>query len=280
MEIICTPYNGALALIVDIDTGRVTRKVDLPEAMKVPTARPFGIAPRGDGTWYIASHDRIGHFDGDFNLLSLQTGLPGNIHQIQYDAISDRLWVAATSIDSLLSINTHTQQSDRFCLLTDEWIPYDAPGSDTQHFNSLSWRGDRLHVVAHMLSTTNSFVRTYDRGMRRQSEWHAGREAHCICDWQGEMLLLDSRGGAILGNRGLNIQVAESIHYTRGMAITPDGRAVVAAFAFGARATRHTGDAYLRVYDLGARRQIGEFRLTGTGNIQDIQLWNPMAMER
>jgi hypothetical protein len=260
-------------LIVDIDSGRIVREVKIPDRMKVPKTRPFGISRDASNGWYITNNDLLAHLDRDLNCLAVLPGLSENIHQIQYDPIGGRLWAVATSMDSLLSIDPGFSSIQRFCLLTDQWIPFDAPSSDTEHFNSISWRDDRLHVMAHRFSVQDSFVRTYDRQMKRLGEWLAGREAHCICEHEGEMLILDSRGGAILGDHGTHIQVCESLLYARGMAVTPDGRAVIAAFDFGARETRHTGDAYLRSYDLRTKRQMGEVRLAGTGNIQDIQVW-------
>jgi hypothetical protein len=183
------------------------------------------------------------------------------------------LWVAATSIDSLLAITLADKSIRRFCLITDSWVDLDAPGKDTQHFNSLCWLDNRLYVLAHKLGQGSSLLRSYDRNMKRSLVWTGGREAHNICPFDGQMLVLDSRGGRILGTRGLEISVCESNLYARGMVIQ-GSMAVVAVFRFGARDTRTEGDAILKLVDLAQGSVVKEILLEKAGNIQDIQLWN------
>lgn len=271
MEVICTPSHGPLAIIVNTATGDVIHEVPMPHEMRALKNRPFGIAHNGKGNWYIASNAAIATLNSHFLLTHLQTGLPENIHQLYHDPVSQELWVVATSIDSLLAINTENHTTRRFCLLTDKWIPFDAPGSDTQHFNSITWYDDRFYIVAHRLGKGSSFVRTYDRAMHRTSVWQAGREAHNILEYGDQLVLLDSRGGRIVSNKGIDINVCEPHHYARGMVISPEGIAIVAVFEFGNRDTRNTGDAYLRAFDLRSGQKVQDIVLTGTGNIQDIK---------
>jgi hypothetical protein len=110
--------------------------------------------------------------------------------------------------------------------------------------------------------------------MRRVSVWQAGWEAHNILEYDGQLMLLNSRGGRIVSNRGIDIKVCEPNHYTRGMVISPDGIATVAVFEFGSIDSRNKGDAFLRSFDLKSGRQTKETLLPGTGNIQDMQWWS------
>ena len=289
MQVICTPSHGKLAVIVDTDSGTV-REIDIPEAMQGPRNRPYGIT-RDSTHWYISNWDKIGCFNADFELLYVISGLPENIHQIQYDEPSQELWVCATSIDSLLAINLADKSMRRFCLVTNTWVALDAPGSDTQHFSSLRWHGSYLYVLAHKFGKENSCLMTYERGMAPRGVWRAGWEAHSICEHNGNMFILDSRAGAILGNNGLCLPLGDQSfynaqrdasydmgevnkHYARGMAINERGIAVLSVFDFGNIETRSDGDATLHVFSVPDQEHIKAISLPGVGNIQDIQIYS------
>ena len=300
MRLICSPTYGPLAIIVDIATGEIVQEIAIPDELQTVRNRPYGITRDNYGRWYISNWDKIGCFDANFNLQYVISGLPENIHQIQYDNLSDELWVVATSVDSLFVINPEKQIVRRFCLVSDTWKDLSEPGSDTQHFSSIRWHGSRFYVLAHKFGVENSTITIYNRAMDRLGQWSVGREAHSICEYNGQIFILDSRGGAILGNRGVNIPVGgmfyanteeqagstgsalitqyngsqEKPSYTRGMTITPQGFATVAVFDFGRMETRSTGDAYLRVFDVQKGTRVKELILKGVGNIQDIQLYD------
>ncbi|MDX2074083.1 MAG: hypothetical protein SFX19_06945 [Alphaproteobacteria bacterium] len=272
-QVILTPSNGTLALVVDVESGQVMRTLAMPPEAVQPKNRPFGIARSDDGHWFIANNTAVVQLNADLSFKKIWNNLPENIHQLYYDTEKKSLWVVATSIDSLLVINVDSGDMRRFCLLTDSWVAMDTPGADTQHFNSINWAGDQGYVVAHKFGRTSSFVRTYNRDMRRIALWNVGREAHNIRLFEGQMMLLDSRGGRIVGNQGLEISVCESHHYARGMIITEEGMAILSVFAFGTIDTRDHGDAMLRVFDLRSGERVKEIILPGAGNVQDIQLW-------
>ena len=298
MRVLVTSSHGPLAIIVDIATGQIVHEIPIPKEMHGARNRPFGITRDGNGLWYIASNAQIACLNTDFSLNYLMSGLPENIHQICFDHLSGELWVAATSVDSLLAINTQERTARRFNLVSDTWEELDAPGSDTQHFSSVRWYGSRLYVLAHKFGVELSQLTIYDRGMQRLGQWSIGREAHSICEYNGQIFILDSRGGMILGNRGKSIPVGEAYfynperkpatagaaildryqdaqrHYSRGMAITPQGFAVVATFDFGRIETRDSGDVYLRVFDVASGERKKEIVLKGVGNIQDIHLYD------
>ncbi len=245
----------------------------MPSEVMQPRNRPFGISCDAAGDWFIANNTAIARLGADLEFKSLFPNLPENIHQLHHDAVTGLLWVMATSIDSLLCIDTGSGEIRRFCLLTDQWIARDAPGADTQHFNSIRWYADRCYVVAHKFGRSSALVRTYDRNMRRISLWQAGKESHGALEYNGQLLTLDSRGGNILGSGGLSVAVCEPHHYARGMVITGNHVAIVAVFDFGSQETRAIGDATLRAFDLRSGERITEVVLPGVGNIQDIQLW-------
>jgi len=298
MKLICTPTYGPLAIIVDIASGGIVREIAIPQELQSVRNRPYGITTDNKGHWYISNWDKIGCFDANFNLQYAINGLPENIHQIQYDDLSGELWVVATSADSLFAINLEKQIARRFSPVLDRWQELDAPRNDTQHFSSLRWHGGNLYVLAHKFGVEPSCLTIYNRDMVRLGQWNIGREAHSICEYNGQIFILDSRGGAILGNRGVNIAVGgmpvnepelpghsagsallahymppEKPTYTRGMTITPQGFAAVAIFDFGSIETRSTGDAYLRIFDVRKGERVKEVKLSGVGNIQDIQLY-------
>lgn len=274
MEVICTPSNGSLAMLVDMDAGKIVREVPMPQEMRHLKNRPFGISRDTKGRWYIANDNIIAYLTADLVSTYMHKGLFGDIHQIAYDHITRKLWVVATSIDSLLAIDTDDHTVHRFCLLTDQWVPLNAPGKDTHHFNSITWYEDRFYIVAHRFGQGSAFVRTYDRRMRRTSLWQAGIAAHNVMEYNGQLVLLDSQGGRIVGSQGLDIKVCEPEQYTRGMVISPDGIVIVAVFKFGNRDTRTSGNAYLRAFELASGKQIQEVLLPDTGNIQDMQWWD------
>ncbi len=107
--------------------------------------------------------------------------------------------------------------------------------------------------------------------MERVSEWEIGKESHSLCEYDGELYLLDSRGGRILGSNMTRIQVCDQKFYARGMAISPEGIAVIAVFTFGPRETRQNGDALLCCFDIKSGKKLQEVTLPDVGNIQDIQ---------
>ena len=298
MKLICSPTYGPLAIIVDVATGSIVREIAIPQELHRVRNRPYGITRDNNGRWYISNWDKIGCFDSDFKLQFVISGLPENIHQIQYDKLSGELWVVATSVDSLFAIDIDKQVVRRFCLISDTWKELSAPGSDTQHFSSLRWHGATLYVLAHKFGIEPSCLTIYNREMARLGQWSIGHEAHSICEHNGQIFILDSRGGAILGNRGFklatggmpdnspavshhsagsaliaNYVLTEKPTYTRGMTITPQGFAAAAIFDFGKREKRATGDAYLRIFDIQKGERVKEIKLPGVGNIQDIQLY-------
>ncbi len=159
MQVILTPTNGKLALIVDALTGKIIREIDIPDGLKNKDGvrnRPYGITKDAVGNWYISNWNKIGVFDADFNFKYAIDNLPENIHQIHYDEASEELWVCATSIDSLIVINLKAGFMRRFCLKTNSWVDLDAPGSDTQHFSSVHWYGSYLYVLAHKKGLENA----------------------------------------------------------------------------------------------------------------------------
>lgn len=281
MKIICTPSNGKLALIIDMKIGEIVREIEIPKEMQGEKNRPYGITKDSAGNWYISNWNKIGCFDGDFNFLYVMAGLPENIHQIQYDAASEELWVCATSIDSLLAINLKDKSARRFCLITNKWVALDAPGSDTQHFSSLRWHGSYLYVLAHKFGREKSTMHTFNRAMEPLGIWQAGLEAHSICEFNGHNYIVDSRGGAILGNNGICLPVNDpelygqsNKRYARGMCINDRGGAVVAEFDFGHLSTRAYGDAHFHMFNVGDHDHVSATHIKGVGNIQDIQIFS------
>ena len=192
------------------------------------------------------------------------------MHQLYYDGARQKLWAVATSIDALLAIDPQTHAVERFCLRTDQWVPLDEPAMDTLHANSILISGETMYVMARKFGQTSS-VYSYNPDMERVSEWEIGKESHSLCEFNGELYLLDSRGGRILGSDMTRIQICDQKFYARGMAITPEGVAVVAVFTFGGRETRQNGDALIYVYDIKSGKKLQEITLPDVGNIQDIQ---------
>ena len=302
MQVILRPSNGKLACIVDTNTGEILREIDIPDGLMRDTElspnkyggaknRPYGITKDGQGNWYISNWDRIGVFDEDFNFKFTINNLPENIHQIHYDIPSEELWVCATSLDSLLSINLAGGFIRRFCLKTNKWVELDEPGSDTEHFSSVHWYGSTLYVLAHKKGLENSCLLTYDRAMNLMGAWRAGWEGHSICYFNQHIYIVDSKGGRILGTNGTGIPLGDgfdgvrnenyfqgevSYKYARGMAINERGVAVTCAFDFGNDITRSNGDAVLMNYNISDRQLLWQTTVKGVGNVQDIQIYkNP-----
>ena len=292
MQIIFTPTNGKLAVILDTITGEIIREIDIPPQLNGEKNRPYGITRDSVGNWYFSNWNRIGVFNEKFKFLYAISNLPENIHQIQYDEASDELWVCATSIDSLLSINLKAGFMRRFSLVENSWVDINAPGSDTQHFSSLHWYGSNLYVLAHKFGMENSVLWTYDRSMFPQGRWVAGWEAHSICRFNGQIFILDSVGGRMLGTNGYCVPLGDvslfnakrdenydkgmTSHrkYARGMAMNNRGIGVISVFDFGNSETRTNGDALIKVYNVPDKEFVRELRLTNVGNIQDIQIYH------
>ena len=289
MQVILTPTNGKLAMIVDILTAEIIREIDIPPELKGERDRPYGITKDAAGQWYISNWDRIGVFNSNFELLYVINNLPENIHQIFYDDASDELWVCATSIDSLLTINVKQGFMRRFCLVKNQWVDIDAPGTDSQHFSSVHWYGSHLYVLAHKFGIENSKLSTYDRAMTLIGTWSAGWESHSICRFNDQVFIADSRGGRILGTTGFGMGLGSNYNasrdkdyengviknkYARGMAINDRGIGVTAVFDFGKNETRTTGNSILQVFSVQDKELGVEILLENVGNIQDIQIYS------
>ncbi len=289
MQIIVTPSNGKLALIIDSISGSIIREIDIPPELQGEKNRPYGITKDHAGNWYISNWNRIGVFDADFNFKYAISNLPDNIHQIYYDEPSEELWICATSIDSLLTINLKGGFARRFCLVENAWVSLDKPAKDTQHFSSVHWTGSYLYVLAHKLGQQNSCLLTFDRSMNPIGRWSAGWEAHSICRFNGTTFIIDSRGGRVLGTNGYGLSLEGNYNairdddydgghveskYARGMTINSRGTGITSVFDFGNHSTRLTGDVSFSVFNIPDNNFIKEFKITGTGNIQDIQIYS------
>ena len=291
MQVILTPTNGKLALIVDTLTGKTVREIEIPPELDGERNRPYGITKDTSGNWYVSNWNRIGVFDSEFKFQYAIGNLPENIHQIHYDEASEELWVCATSIDSLLSINLKGGFIRRFCLVTNKWISLDAPGSDTQHFSSIRWVGSYLYVLAHKFGKENSCLSTFDRALTPLGKWQAGWESHSICSFNGQTFILDSVGGRILGTNGFGLPLGDvsmfnakrnenydkghtHSKYARGMAINKRGVGVISVFDFGNASTRSTGNATLGIFNVPDKELLKEIKLENVGNIQDVQIYD------
>ena len=250
---------------------RVDTESDSIDVIETGHGVYYGMATRHD-LLYVAARNRgltdsmehteqIRVIDNRGNLYgSLRNPLFLDLHSIAW--VEDELWVAATALDTIVTIDSH---GNAFTVL-----PYTDAGNDRHHINTLAVAWPFVAVVAHNHSDPSEISYVHIASRRTAlTRVKLGMQAHNFWVRDGETLVCSSSDGAIVGNRGLHVPIDG---VPRGVAVHGE-QTFIGVSPVCDRASRDEGSPRIDVF--GPAFQLERsIELPAEGQVMDLMMWS------